>query len=282
MITIKNEYLTVNINEKGAEVKSLMCSGTEYIWPGDENIWAMSAPHVFPICGGLKDNEYYLDGVKYNLGKHGYIRFELFTVEEKSEKSVTLLHTSNEDTKKQFPFDYEMRITYTLNGKALSTKYDVKNMSGIDMYFSIGGHTGYYCPEGIEEYDLILPEKETLFSNTPVGSIIGNDKEKVLEDSDTLALDYKYFAVDALVFEEMRARSVILKNRKSGKALRFSFDGSDYFLLWTKPDAPYICLEAWSGIGDHLDTDKNFKTKKGIITLAAGERYILEHSTEIL
>ncbi|MBR5538461.1 MAG: aldose 1-epimerase family protein [Clostridia bacterium] len=282
MITIKNEHLTVKISEVGAELKSLICEDEEYIWYGDEKIWAMSAPHVFPICGGLKDNEYYLDNEKYSLGKHGYVRFELFEVENATDISVTFLHKANEETKKQFPFDYELRITYQLSGKTLLLKYDVKNCSTTDMYFSIGGHTGYYCPEGIEEYDLILPEKETLFSNTPVGSIIGNDKEKVLEDSDTLALDYKYFAVDALVFEEIKARSVILKNRNTGKALRFAFDGSDYFLLWTKPDAPYICLEAWSGIGDHPDTDKNLKTKEGIITLAKGESYTLRHSTEIL
>lgn len=282
MITLKNEFITAKISEKGAELKSLVCGGNEYIWPGDEKIWAMSAPHLFPICGGLKDDEYYLDGKKYNLSKHGYIRFELFSVEKKSEESVTLLHTSSEDTKKQFPFDYELRITFTATAKRLSVRYDVKNCSDDTMYFSIGGHTGYYCPEGICEYDLILPEKETLYSNTPVGQLVGREKELILENSDTLALDYRYFAVDALVFEEMKARSVVLKNRNTNKAFRLSFDGSDYFLLWTKPNAPYVCLEAWSGIGDHPDTDKNFKTKEGIITLKAGENYVLRHSTEIL
>ena len=282
MITLKNEFLCANINEKGAEVKSLKCGDVEYIWPGNPDIWAMSAPHVFPICGGLKDDEYTIDGKTFTLGRHGYIRFELFEVENATDSEVTLLHKSNEETKKQFPFDYEVRITYTLCGKELLLRYDVKNLSNCDMYFSIGGHTGYYTPEGIEEYDLILPEKETLFANPTVGPLIGREKALVLENSDTLALDYKYFAIDALVFEDMKARGVILKNRNSGKAFKLSFDGSDYFLLWTKPGAPFICLEAWSGIGDHTDTDKNLKTKEGIITLGRGESYTLCHSTEIL
>lgn len=282
MITLKNEFLCANINEKGAEVKSLKCGDTEYIWPGNPDIWAMSAPHVFPICGGLLDDEYTLDGKTFTVGRHGYIRFELFEVENITDTSVTFLHKSNDETKKQFPFDYEVRITYTLSGKTLLLRYDVKNLSSGDMYFSIGGHTGYYCPEGIEEYDVILPEKETLYSNTPIGPLVGREKELILENGDTLALDYKYFAVDALVFEDMKAREVVLKNRNSGKALRLSFDGSDYFLLWTKPGAPYICLEAWSGIGDHPDTDKNINTKEGIITLGSGESYALNHSTEIL
>ncbi len=282
MVTIKNSYLTASFKELGAELKSLKYNDTDYIWNGDEKYWAGSSPVLFPICSGLKDDEYYLDGVKYNLEKHGFARSKTFEVESKTENSVTFLLCSDEETKEQFPFDWELRIIYTLNGKTLNVKYDVKNLTDDTMYFSIGAHEGYSCPEGIEEYDVILPEKESLYTSVLQGNVLGNEKQLVLENSDTLALDYKYFAVDALVFKNLKARSVILKNRNNGKALKVKFEGFDYFLIWTKPDAPYICLEPWCGITDNIDTDKNFKTKEGIIKLEANGTFIGEHSIEIL
>lgn len=282
MITIKNDYLTAKINEVGTELKSLVCNDTQYIWTGDERFWAGSAPLLFPICSGLKDDEYYLDGKKYTLQKHGYARFCKFEVENQVEDSVTFLLCSNEESLKQFPFRYELRVTYTLENKTLKVKYDVKNLSDDTMYFSIGAHEGYYCPEGIEEYDVILPEAETLDSTVLEGNVLGNNKVRIIENSDRIALKYDYFAVDALVFKDMKARSAVLKNRNNGKAVKVTFEGCDYFLLWTKPDAPYICLEPWCGISDNKDTDKNFKTKEGIRQIAAGGNFVNEHSIEVL
>lgn len=282
MITIKNDYLTAKINEVGAELKSLVCNDIQYIWQGDEKYWAGSAPLLFPICSGLKDDEYYLDGKKYTLQKHGYARFCKFEVENQVEDSVTFLLCSNEESLKQFPFRYELRVTYTLENKTLKVKYDVKNLSDDTMYFSIGAHEGYYCPEGIEEYDVILPEAETLYSTVLEGNVLGNNKVRIIENSDRIALKYDYFAVDALVFKDMKARSAVLKNRNNGKAVKVTFEGCDYFLLWTKPDAPYICLEPWCGISDNKDTDKNFKTKEGIRQIAAGGNFVNEHSIEVL
>ena len=282
MITIKNDYLTAKINEVGAELKSLVCNDIQYIWQGDEKFWAGSAPLLFPICSGLKDDEYYLDGKKYTLQKHGYARFCKFEVENQVEDSVTFLLCSNEESLKQFPFRYELRVTYTLENKTLKVKYDVKNLSDDTMYFSIGAHEGYYCPEGIEEYDVILPEAETLDSTVLEGNVLGNNKVRIIENSDRIALKYDYFAVDALVFKDMKARSAVLKNRNNGKAVKVTFEGCDYFLLWTKPDAPYICLEPWCGISDNKDTDKNFKTKEGIRQIAAGGNFVNEHSIEVL
>ena len=282
MITIKNDYLTAKINEVGAELKSLVCNDIQYIWTGDERFWAGSAPLLFPICSGLKDDEYYLDGKKYTLQKHGYARFCKFEVENQVEDSVTFLLCSNEESLKQFPFRYELRVTYTLENKTLKVKYDVKNLSDDTMYFSIGAHEGYYCPEGIEEYDVILPEAETLYSTVLEGNVLGNNKVRIIENSDRIALKYDYFAVDALVFKDMKARSAVLKNRNNGKAVKVTFEGCDYFLLWTKPDAPYICLEPWCGISDNKDTDKNFKTKEGIRQIAAGGNFVNEHSIEVL
>jgi len=62
MITIKNEYITASFNKVGAELKSLVYNDTEYIWEGRSEVWAGSCPLLFPICGGLKNDKYVLNG----------------------------------------------------------------------------------------------------------------------------------------------------------------------------------------------------------------------------
>ena len=119
MITLKNEYLKSKINELGAELKSLVYNDTEYIWEGKAEVWAGSCPLLFPICGGLKEDKYILNGKEYTLQKHGYARFKTFEIENKTDTSVVFLHKSDDETKQKFPLDYELRVNYTLNEKSL-------------------------------------------------------------------------------------------------------------------------------------------------------------------
>ncbi len=282
MITIKNEHISASFVTLGAELKSFAYDGVEYIWPGSETSWKGSAPILFPICSGLKDDTYYLDGKKYLLQKHGYARFCEFEVENKTDESVTFLLCSDDESEKVFPFDYELRIIYTLTENGLNIEYKVENLSDETMYFSIGAHEGYFCPEGIEEYDILLPEKETLYTSVLNGSVLTDEKQLVIENDDKIALKYDYFTVDALVFKNIKARSVTLKHKNSTREVKVNFQGFDYLLLWTIPNENYICIEPWCGITDSVNTDQNFKTKEGILKVNSNSTYSCTHSFEIL
>ncbi len=282
MITIKNEYITAKINELGAELKSLVYHDTEYIWEGKKEVWAASCPLLFPICGGLKDDRYLLDGKEYILQKHGYVRFKTFEVETKTEKSVVFLHKSDDDTKKQFPFDYELRVIYSLNERTLKIDYSITNTADQTMYFNIGSHEGYYTPEGIEDYDVIFPNKETLNSYVLYGNLLSNQQLPIIKESDVLPLYDKYFTVDALVFKDLRSRSATLRNRKTGRAVRVDFPDDKYFLLWHKPNSPYICLEPWDGIQDIVGSNFDITEKEGIIALDGKCEYNHTHSITII
>ena len=114
MIELKNERLTAKISERGAELKSLCHNGKEYLWEGRAEVWGSSAPIMFPICGGLKNDTFTHGGKTYNLQKHGYVRFADFEVESVSDTSAVLLHRSSEETKISYPFDYELRVRFSL------------------------------------------------------------------------------------------------------------------------------------------------------------------------
>ena len=282
MITLKNEYLTTEFNEVGAELKSLKSYGREYIWQGNPDVWQSSSPILFPICGGLKNDKYILDGREYVLEKHGYARFKTFAVESKTDDGVVFLHKSDADTKKQFPFDYELRVRYKLNANALTVDYSVINKSDNTMYFSIGSHEGYYTPEGIEDYDVWFPQNETLNASVLYGNLLSNQQLPIIKDQNFLPLYDKYFTIDALVFKDLKSKSATLRNRKTGKAVRVDFPDAKYFLLWHKPNAPYMCLEPWAGIPDIADSSYDIKEKEGIIALESGGEYKNTHTITVI
>lgn len=282
MITIHNNEITATISERGAELKSLVCNDTQYIWGGKAEIWAPSCPLLFPICGALKNNRYRYNGKEYTLEKHGYVRTTTFDVESLTEDSVVFLHRSNDETKAKFPFDYELRVCYTLNGKALKIDCTVTNKTNGDMYFSIGSHEGYYTPEGIEDYDVIFPQNETLNTTMLYGPLCTEQTMPILKDGNVLPLYDKYFMLDTLIFKNIKSRFATLRNRKTGRALRVDFPCDNTFLLWHKLGSPYICLEPWSGAPDSVNATGELTEKEGILHLEQNGEYVHTHSITIL
>ncbi len=281
MITIKNDILTASISELGAELRSLVKNGKEYIWEGNPEVWGNAAIILFPICGGLKDDKYTLAGKEYSLKKHGFAKNKYFSVEELTEDAVTLLLTDDKETRAQYPFKFEFRVIFKLIGDKLEVLYKVKNLSEDTMYFSVGAHEGYATPEGVEEYDIIFPQEETLNATMLDGNLLSKKKIPIIKESRFLPLYDKYFLIDALVFEDLKSRSVTLRNRKSGKSVTVEFPDCDYFLLWHKHSGGYICLEPWSGIPDRHGSDYDITKKDGITALESGKEYINTHSITV-
>lgn len=282
MVTLKSSSTTVQISELGAELKSMVSGDTEYIWQANPEVWGSSAPLIFPICGGLKEDKYTFNNREYTPPKHGYGRSVTFVVEYSDSQKAVFLQKSNAETKKCYPFDYELRVIYTLEGSSLTVAYRVDNLSDGSMYFSIGSHEGYYTPEGIEDYDIVFPEKETLNAYVLYGNLLSNQLLPIIKESNTLPLYEKYFTIDALVFKDLKSRSAILRNRKTGKSVKIDFDFAPYFLLWHKPNAPYICVEPWAGIQDIVGSSYDITKKEGIITLDSGQTYNAAHTITIL
>ena len=282
MVTLKNEYITAQINELGAELKSLKKDGKEYIWQGNPEIWGGSCPVLFPICGGLKDDKYILHGKEYKLGKHGFAKSMVFSVESTEENKAVFLLRENEQTLKSFSFAFEFRVIFTLTEKSVKIEYKVNNLNDKTMYFSVGAHEGYSTPEGIEDYDVIFSENETLDSFILDGNLLEKNTLPIIKDSKYLPLYDKYFLIDALVFKNLKSKSAVLRNRKTARAIKVDFPDADYFLLWHKHSAGYICLEPWSGIQDGQDSDYDITKKEGIIALNANCEYNNTHIITIL
>ena len=278
MVTLKNQNMTVAISERGAEMQSIKMNGNELLWQGIPESWAGRAPLVFPICGGLIDDKFTFEGKEYTSEKHGYGRFKTFSVESATETEATFLHASDEETAKCYPFTYELRITYTLLDNGVKVTYKVNNLGNTPMYFSIGSHEAYFTPEGIEDYDVIFPQKETLNASKFLGNFLVDDTNPIIKNSTNLPLYDKYFYTGSLLFKDLKSRSVTLRNRKTGRFVHIDFPDKPYFILWHIHSAPYICLEPWAGIPDNLDACGDITKKEGINRIEIGGEYKSSHT----
>ncbi len=118
MLILENEVLKVEVASRGAELQSIVNKifGMEYLWNGNPLFWAKRSPVLFPIVGNLKNNTYFYQGKPYELPRHGFARDMEFEVEKQNPGSITFLLRSNAETKLKYPFDFEFRIRYQING----------------------------------------------------------------------------------------------------------------------------------------------------------------------
>jgi galactose mutarotase-like enzyme len=278
MFILENEILHVEVAAKGAELQSLvnMLSGIEYLWGGDPAFWAKRSPVLFPIVGSLKNNSYTYQGKSYQLSRHGFARDMEFQLENHNRKEITLLLVSNEETRKNYPFDFEFRIRYQLLGDELSTEYLVKNTGSNLLLFSVGGHPAFRLPITKEttftDYYLQFDETENL-SRWPISQegLLETQPIPVIEDSNRLNLTKSLFYQDALVFKYPASSEISLLSGKTTHGIQFQMGEFPFLGIWSAKNADFICLEPWCGIADSVQSDQQLEHKEGIEKIAPGK-----------
>lgn len=279
MVQIKNEFLTVEINPFGAELYSIKNNqGYEYLWQGNPDVWSGRAPVLFPIVGGLMDDEFIYEGKAYNLKKHGFARLSDFEVELVEDNKAVFLLKNNNVLRKQYPFEFEFRVIFVLNENNLEVEYKVNNIDNKDIYFSFGAHEAYSCPDGIEGYYVEFEKEEPLSRYFVTGNYINGEKAPLPMEGNKLYMKDEFFEDDAIILPDISSKKVWVKNTENTHTIEVDYKGFKNLLIWTKPGAEYLCIEPWDGIPDYVDSDKEFKNKKDIITLAEGKEYSLIHT----
>jgi galactose mutarotase-like enzyme len=278
LTTLENEHIQILIHSKGAELTSLKLKldNVQYLWQADKKVWNRHAPILFPIVGKLKDNSYTYNGNAFSLSQHGFARdcsFELVTAN--SECAVYQL-SSNDETKKLYPFGFLLTVLYRIEGNTIHISYTVKNTSSEEMHFSIGAHPGFNCPllpnESIEDYYLEFAATENISTYPLVNGLIANGIKKQLGAMKKIPLSQHLFQDDALILEDLHSNTISIKNNVNNKSITLDFSDFPYLGIWSKPEgAPFICLEPWYGIADQEESTGDFINKKGIRHLEENE-----------
>lgn len=283
MISIlSNKQITAKIKHQGAELCSLLANDTqkEYIWEGNPEYWGKHSPVLFPIVGTLKNNSFQIDNTSYQLARHGFARDMNFELIDKTENSVTFSIQSSVETLKIYPFEFELQIIYALEGKKLNIAYNVINKNQSQLPFSIGAHPAFALNGNFEDYELQFEKDETLVYHLLENDLISK-KTKTVEKQDNLVkLNYPLFENDALIFKSLQSESLnILKN--GIPLLKVDFQGFPHLGIWTKKDAPFLCIEPWYGYSDTDESTGNLFEKEGIQIIEANSNFNSNFSVAI-
>ncbi len=255
--TLKNDKLEIAVNSLGAELQSMrrLQDGTEYLWQGDATYWANRATNIFPHCGRMIDGKYTYAGQTYEMPIHGFVKLQEWSVVHQAPDALTLKVEDNDETRALYPFRFSMEMAYTLVDETLTVALQVKNLDDKTLIFSVGGHPGFNLPlnkgEAFEDYYVEFDEpcrpRRLCFSETCF--YLNDSKPFDLEDGKRLWMRHDLFEQDAIFLRDM-SKGVTLRSRTGERYVRMAYPDMKFLGFWHKPfsDAPYVCIEPWSGV----------------------------------
>lgn len=274
--SIENSQFSVKINGVGAELCSFKSkrTGTEFIWPGKEDIWGSTAPVLFPIIGALKNNQYCHNGETYQMPKHGFIRHNTeLEANKRSDSEITFSLKSNKETHKMYPFDFKFSVTFLIEKNQLKVAHSVQNTGDANLLFSLGGHPAINCPffsgESYTDYHVDFKDRVSLDRHVLTeNGLVSNETLPVLKNESQLALTETLFNNDALIFMDVPVKQAAIVSKRHKTEVLFTFADFKNLGIWAKPNAPFVCIEPWLGVADFEETSGEFVQKTGILSLA--------------
>jgi galactose mutarotase-like enzyme len=290
-ITIGDATGSAEIDSLGAQLVSLKnAAGTEYLWQGNSEYWSGQAPVLFPIVGALRDGKTWIDGNEFEMKQHGFARRMEFVLSGSDQSSASFSLRSNEETKEQYPFDFELTVTYRFCGSVLATEFCVSNLGQKPMPFAVGGHPAFNCPlsqeENFEDWAIEFEQNEAADCpqvDMQKGLIDFDKRTPLLNNEKTILLKHSLFSQDALIFDSLQSKKVKLFSLKNLHGVEMNFEGFDYLGIWSAVnDAPFVALEPWTGCATAGDEDDNFYHKRGMTLLEPGQKSIRTFTVTVL
>ena len=286
IVTLKNEKFTAQIDSFGAQLISAKdLDGNEYIWQRREPFWKDCAPILFPVVGRPLDGVLTIDGKDYEMGLHGFARYSEFDVVSQTEDMVVFMIKSTGETLKNYPYNFEFYVTYTLDDKGINTEMKVVNADKKEILFGVGGHPGISWPifkgDTFDDYVIDFGKDYDITALTcdDDAFILPDSAYKLKLDNGKLPVKRELFEPDAIVIDRAEFDSLNFVN-KEGKGIRFEFKNFKSFAMWTSPcpsEAPFICFEPWNSMGKRKGETSIFKDKMDIVTLEEGKEFICSY-----
>ena len=287
---IENDQLKVTINPKGAELKRLVYKKTEQqlLWDNKEGFWERTSPNLFPYVGRANNGEYNYAGKTYKMPLHGLSPYYEFSIVEHSETKITLQQNACEETLTYYPFDFTFNVTFELVDNKLDVRYEIVNNDQKEMIYSIGGHPGFLLNwnEGdkVEDYSIKFSEKETVNRRKvdPEALALAADfEEKFFDNEDTLPLKDELFAIDALIFHDLKSDNLSIIHNQTEQKITVNITNFPDLGLWNQATANFVCIEPWFGYGDPVDHSGNLEDKTGVTRLSSSQSQSHDYSITV-
>jgi galactose mutarotase-like enzyme len=194
-------------------------------------------PILFPFAGKLEDERFLPAGTR--MKQHGFGRNKPWAVRTKSADALRLSLVQDEETRAQYPYDFDVEYGVQLLPRGLQVELVVHNRGPKPLPVSPGWHPYFRCPAA--------------------------RKAEVTSDVSGLR--------PAEQFSDAREFDFGLEAPADGRArfdlpglggLRLSFSPAMRHLqLWSQPGRDFVCLEPFYGPNNTVNTDRRMDIAPG-------------------
>ncbi len=277
---LENELIEVEIDEHGAELKSLVRKDneTEYMWNADPKYWGRTSPVLFPFVGAVKDSTYRTKGKSYSMGQHGFARDMAFSLSERTADTLWFELKSNENTLEKFPYEFLFKIGYRIENNKVTVIWHVENIGSEILPFSVGGHPAF---NNRKNSKLLFDIDGSIKSRTLVNGLAGDEIDTIPLNNSFLDVTKKLFDKDALVLENQSIHKVSLCE-ESGEAYLTLTANCPLMGIWSPvgSDVPFVCIEPWYGRCDSIHFDGELSEREFGNLLNPNESWEREYTIE--
>ncbi len=277
---LENESFKIRVNSRGAELESLYSKKLEreYLWQAASEAWSAHSLLLFPACGRVGRSRMIARGKEYPLPMHGFAKDAEFELVEKTDSTLTLVLKANEETLRMFPYDFALYVDFSLTEDKIVEGFRVVNNGGDDMYFSLGGHPAFFCPidvtENADDYVLEFDCEQSIinYPYTDGTRLLMKDGGKVWLSGKEMPLSDSFFDNGPYLLGNVKANTVTLKSKKSGRFMEMAIKDFPFMTLWGVGKAmQIIAIEPWCGTSDVDGTNHVWEEKFGNEKVAPAE-----------
>ncbi|WP_406857626.1 aldose 1-epimerase family protein [Alsobacter sp. KACC 23698] len=280
-LTLRSGDCRLAVSTLGAEMRDWRIGPDSLLWGGDPAWWPDRSPILFPVVGWTRNGEARVGGATYPLGVHGFARTQRFEVIEAGEARATLRLRETPHTLAKYPFRFELTVAYEVDPTGVLASFRVANRGHAPMPYALGLHPGFRLPFGSVDFGAgVVAFERAERGEVPIiapGGLFSPERRTVslTQGGRELPLTRDLFDREALCFMGVYSRSLRLSSQ-TGPALRIAWSRFPHVVLWSRPGAPFLCVEAWTGSGDPVGFQGDLFEKPGMTVLQAGDAS--EHS----
>jgi galactose mutarotase-like enzyme len=169
-------------------------------------------PLLFPHAGPSKSS-------LYHLSQHGFARMMPWNITGRDGNSITLQLLSNDETRKDFPFDFELKLRVAINANTLTHTFTIINKGEKQMPTAYGTHPYFLIPQS---------EKQNLTAN--------------IEGFNPKEIDW------IGGFDQSFTNPGLIRIQMPGKKLTLESDPEVFKVvrIWHLAGKDFICIEPWT------------------------------------
>ena len=286
--TLENEYLKLTVSSKGAEVVSLVrkCDGVEHMWQADPEVWGFHAPVLFPYCGKVVGDTIHAKGADYPARQHGFARNLEHTLVWSDPGYLELALESDDETRKQFPYDFRLLSTFTLEGDKVHHTLTVENLDEEALPFGIGYHPAFALPfddrHVTEDYEIRFDgiESPLCVSAQPNG-LLNGQSYYLARNVEAIPLTDDLFDSDSHAMVNLRSGHVSVIEKDTGRSVICDVSDFPYTLIWSAAKKPlhFICIEPWHSLPGEENGPIDWEQRPCAASLKRGESWSTTLST---